>query len=211
MTDWRVVRKSDSCSIINSAGRFVLTVFEMMDPNGRLRSVPILSTEVVGNRALVRINSACLTGEIFGHQRCDCAWQLSQALRLIAKDGNGMLIYSEFEEGRGSGIFNKVNSLAYSQRTGVSSSAAFRAIGLPVDQREYTYAAVLLNALGITSVRALSNNPSKTRALRERGISVTEQVRLVASHRSDLKDYFVDKVCAQGHEIDLNPFELKPV
>jgi GTP cyclohydrolase II len=122
---------------------------------------------------LVRLHSECLTGDVFGSQRCDCGPQLREGVQEIAATG-GFLLYLR-QEGRGIGLYSKLDAYAL-QDTGLDTYEANVALGRGKDERDYTAAAQMLTTLGATSVRLLSNNPDKMAHLTALGIDVTEQI-----------------------------------
>ncbi|MET8248346.1 GTP cyclohydrolase II [Streptomyces sp. NPDC005202] len=122
---------------------------------------------------LVRLHSECLTGDVFGSARCDCGPQLREAVERIA-DRGGVLLHLR-QEGRGIGLYSKLDAYALQDR-GLDTYEANAALGLPEDARDYTAAAQMLKALGITSLDLLSNNPDKAEQLRTLGIDVRERV-----------------------------------
>jgi 3,4-dihydroxy 2-butanone 4-phosphate synthase/GTP cyclohydrolase II len=125
-----------------------------------------------GEDVLTRVHSECLTGDVFGSQRCDCGAQLDAAMSRIAECGRGVVIYLRGHEGRGIGLLPKL--LAYElQDDGADTVDANLELGLPVDAREYSVAAQLLDDLGVHSVRLLTNNPAKVGALTAHGFGVT--------------------------------------
>jgi len=122
---------------------------------------------------LVRLHSECLTGDVFGSARCDCGPQLREAVQRIDGVG-GVLLYLR-QEGRGIGLYNKLDAYAL-QDAGLDTYQANTALGLPEDARDYTAAAQMLAALGVTELNLLTNNPDKARQLRELNITVAETV-----------------------------------
>ncbi|RZU22149.1 GTP cyclohydrolase II [Streptomyces sp. BK239] len=122
---------------------------------------------------LVRLHSECLTGDVFGSARCDCGPQLREAVERIA-DRGGVLLYLR-QEGRGIGLYNKLDAYAL-QDQGLDTYEANAALGLPEDDRDYTAAAQMLRALGISGLDLLSNNPDKAGQLRALGIDVLDRV-----------------------------------
>jgi GTP cyclohydrolase II len=122
---------------------------------------------------LVRPHSECLTGDVFGSQRCDCGPQLREAVERIA-DVGGYLLYLR-QEGRGIGLYTKLDAYAL-QDTGLDTYEANLALGHREDERDYTAAAQMLNALGVDRITLLSNNPDKTDQLSRLGVTVTECV-----------------------------------
>lgn len=133
----------------------------------------LLHRESADSAPLVRLHSECLTGDVFGSERCDCGPQLREGVEEIAATG-GFLLYLR-QEGRGIGLYAKLDAYAL-QDAGLDTYEANVALGHGEDERDYTAAAQMLAALGATSVRLLSNNPDKTAQLRALGIEVTEQI-----------------------------------
>jgi GTP cyclohydrolase II len=122
---------------------------------------------------LVRPHSECLTGDVFGSQRCDCGAQMREAVERIAQAG-GYLLYLR-QEGRGIGLYNKIDAYAL-QDEGLDTYQANLALGYAEDERDYSVAAQMLHALGLDAVALLSNNPDKALQLTQLGVTVTEQV-----------------------------------
>jgi 3,4-dihydroxy 2-butanone 4-phosphate synthase / GTP cyclohydrolase II len=151
------------------------------------------------DEALVRVHSECLTGEAFGSLKCECGPQLDAALDEIEKDG-GVVIYMRGHEGRGIGLINKLR--AYSlQEQGLDTVDANLALGLPADARDYAAAAGILNDLGISRVRLLTNNTDKVAQLRAFGVDVIEQVPLVVGVGPINQAYLATKRDRMGHVI----------
>jgi 3,4-dihydroxy 2-butanone 4-phosphate synthase/GTP cyclohydrolase II len=147
-------------------------------------------------QTLLRLHSACTTGDIFGSQRCDCQAQMHAAMRAIAAEGSGMLLYLP-QEGRGIGLAGKL--LAYRlQEQGDDTIEANEHLGYPVDARTYSSAVEILHGLDITSVRLMTNSPTKIQALRDRGIAV-ERVPLEIPATRDNHYYLQTKQLRLGH------------
>ncbi|TVZ03150.1 bifunctional 3,4-dihydroxy-2-butanone-4-phosphate synthase/GTP cyclohydrolase II [Trebonia kvetii] len=125
-----------------------------------------------GENVLTRVHSECLTGDVFGSQRCDCGAQLDAAMARIAEQGRGVVLYLRGHEGRGIGLLSKLQAYGL-QDAGEDTVDANLKLGLPVDAREYSVAAQLLDDLGARSVRLLTNNPAKVEALADHGFEVT--------------------------------------
>lgn len=145
---------------------------------------------------LLRLHSACMTGEIFGSQRCDCQAQLHASLSTIAEEGQGVLLYLP-QEGRGIGLAGKLQAYRL-QEQGYDTVEANERLGYPADARTYNSAVEILYDLGISSVRLLTNNPVKLQALRERGINV-ERVALETSPTGNNRHYLQTKRQRFGH------------
>jgi GTP cyclohydrolase II len=155
---------------------------------------------------LIRPHSECLTGDVFGSQRCDCGPQLREAVERIAAAG-GYLLYLR-HEGRGIGLYSKLEAYAL-QDAGIDTYDANLALGHGEDERSYVAAAQMLHALGVPRVALLSNNPDKARQLRSCGVTVVEQVPTgvyvsAANHR-----YLETKARRGRHTLDL-PSVLRP-
>ena len=155
-----------------------------------------------GDGALIRVHSECLTGEVFGSLKCECGPQLDAALDAIQREG-GIVIYMRGHEGRGIGLINKLKAYRL-QEEGLDTLDANLALGFPADGRDYAAAAAILADLGISSVRAITNNPEKLRQLKERGITVTEQVPLVVCVGSFNEAYLEAKRDRMGHILPSN-------
>ena len=161
--------------------------------------VAIVAGTPAASGALVRVHSECLTGEAFGSLKCECGPQLDAALDTIQRDG-GIVIYLRGHEGRGIGLINKLRAYRL-QEDGLDTLDANLALGLPADARDYGAATAILDQMGITSVRLLTNNPEKVRQLEERGVTVTERVPLVVGVGAFNESYLETKRDRMGHAI----------
>jgi 3,4-dihydroxy 2-butanone 4-phosphate synthase/GTP cyclohydrolase II len=150
--------------------------------------------------ALVRVHSECLTGDVLGSRRCDCGGQLQAALRLIGAADSGVLVYLRGHEGRGVGLINKIRAYAL-QDEGLDTVEANAALGFAADLRDYGVAGHILKALGLTRVRLLSNNPRKAAGLAAAGVTVIEEVPLVASVNRHNAPYLAAKRDKLGHRL----------
>lgn len=150
-----------------------------------------------GRPPLVRLHSECLTGDVFGSLKCDCGPQLKEALKLIAEAGGGVLVYLR-QEGRGIGIGNKIRAYALQDR-GFDTVDANLKLGFADDERDYEEAAAILLALGISSVRLLTNNPAKVEGLQRAGIEVVERVGHHMPANPHNADYLGTKRTKSGH------------
>jgi len=149
---------------------------------------------------LVRLHSECLTGDVFGSARCDCGPQLDEALRRTAAAG-GVVLYLR-QEGRGIGLYNKLDTYLL-QDDGLDTFEANRRIGRGADERDYTVAAEMLTALGITRIRLLTNNPDKVHQLALHGIEVKETVHTGVHLTEENVGYMQAKVGVAGHALQL--------
>lgn len=147
---------------------------------------------------LTRIHSECLTGDVFGSLRCDCGIQLRTALKRIAAEGRGVLVYATGHEGRGIGLVNKLRAYV-AQDQGSDTVDANLHLGLPVDLRSYDDAAEVLEALGVNSIKLLTNNPKKIEALRHHGIGIDEVLSLTVAPHTRNSSYLNTKRNRLGH------------
>ena len=150
---------------------------------------------------LLRIHSQCFTGDVLGSLRCDCGAQLEFAMRTIAEEGYGILIY-EHQEGRGIGLMAKLEAYAL-QDGGLDTIAANHALGYEADCRDYGLPAAILRELGIERVRLLSNNPEKLCALADAGIDVVERLPCETSANPHALAYLRVKKEKMGHTLRL--------
>ncbi|MGN6405508.1 GTP cyclohydrolase II [Sinomonas sp.] len=148
---------------------------------------------------LVRAHSECLTGDVLGSERCDCGPQLREAVERISKAG-GFLLYLR-QEGRGIGLYAKLDAYAL-QDNGLDTYAANVALGRGEDERDYLVAAQMLRALGVSTIRLLSNNPDKAVQLEAYGITVTEQVPTAVHLSSANARYLAAKRDHTAHTLD---------
>ncbi|MGN6795912.1 MAG: bifunctional 3,4-dihydroxy-2-butanone-4-phosphate synthase/GTP cyclohydrolase II [Streptosporangiaceae bacterium] len=151
---------------------------------------------------LVRMHSECLTGDVFGSQRCDCGAQLNAAMAAIAAEGRGIVVYLRGHEGRGIGLLSKLQAYQL-QDAGADTVDANTELGFPVDAREYSTGAQILADLGVTSLRLLTNNPAKIKGLSDYGLKVTGTIALPVSATPHNLRYLIAKRDRLGHLIEL--------
>jgi 3,4-dihydroxy 2-butanone 4-phosphate synthase/GTP cyclohydrolase II len=154
-----------------------------------------------GEDILVRVHSECLTGDVFGSLRCDCGPQLDAALRAVAQEGRGIVLYVKGHEGRGIGLLSKLQAYQL-QDTGADTVEANLALGLPADARDYGTGAQILADLGVRSMRLLTNNPAKRAGLDGFGIVITERVPLTITPNPHNERYLAAKAALMGHEYE---------
>lgn len=153
------------------------------------------------DNVLVRVHSECLTGDVFGSQRCDCGEQLDTSLKKIAEEGEGVVVYLRGHEGRGIGITHKLEAYQL-QEQGLDTVDANVKLGLPVDDREYGIGAQILADLGITTMRLLTNNPAKRAGMQGFGLEVTERLPLESHPNPHNIAYLQAKRERMGHLLE---------
>jgi 3,4-dihydroxy 2-butanone 4-phosphate synthase/GTP cyclohydrolase II len=147
--------------------------------------------------ALVRVHSECLTGDVFGSRRCDCGSQLHRALRQIAENGHGVLVYMR-QEGRGIGLPAKIHAYKL-QEQGLDTVEANKKLGFPPDLRDYGTGAQILADLGIKKIRLLTNNPRKVVGLEGYGLEIVERVAIRPDPNEHNARYLKTKKKKLGH------------
>ncbi|XP_031492576.1 bifunctional riboflavin biosynthesis protein RIBA 1, chloroplastic-like [Nymphaea colorata] len=151
-----------------------------------------------GQDILVRVHSECLTGDIFGSERCDCGNQLALAMQQFEAEGRGVLIYLRGQEGRGIGLGHKLR--AYNlQDAGRDTVEANEELGLPVDSREYGIGAQILQDLGVRTIRLMTNNPAKYIGLKGYGLTIVGRVPLLSLITKENRRYLETKRLKMGH------------
>jgi 3,4-dihydroxy 2-butanone 4-phosphate synthase/GTP cyclohydrolase II len=153
-----------------------------------------------GSGVLARVHSECLTGDVFGSQRCDCGAQLDAALSAVVAEGRGVVVYLRGHEGRGIGLLHKLRAYTL-QDAGHDTVDANLELGLPADSRDYGTGAQLLADLGVTSVRLLTNNPDKQTGLQAYGIEVVERVPMRIAMNENNARYLQTKRDRMGHDL----------
>jgi 3,4-dihydroxy 2-butanone 4-phosphate synthase / GTP cyclohydrolase II len=181
-------------------GRFTVVGYrDLVD--GREHLALVLGDVTGQTDVLVRLHSECLTGDVFHSRRCDCGTQLDLALRLIADEGRGAIIYLRGHEGRGIGLLAKI--CAYQlQDGGLDTVEANLRLGHPSDGRDYSVGAAMLADLGVASARLLTNNPAKVSGLEDAGMGVSERLPLITFPTPDNLGYLRAKQTKLGHLLE---------
>jgi GTP cyclohydrolase II len=150
-----------------------------------------------GEPVLARVHSECLTGDALFSMRCDCGEQLQSALKAIAAEGRGALLYLR-QEGRGIGLLNKIKAYKL-QDAGADTVEANEALGFGADMRDYSICKPILEYLGVSRLRLMTNNPRKVAAMEESGLEVVERVALETPHNPHNQKYLATKAGKLGH------------
>jgi 3,4-dihydroxy 2-butanone 4-phosphate synthase/GTP cyclohydrolase II len=197
----RHIRRVAEATIPTEWGSFRAVGYEsLLDETSH---VALVRGDVVGKSSvLVRVHSECLTGDVFGSRRCDCGFQLRDAMRRVAEADEGVVLYMRGHEGRGIGLLHKLAAYAL-QENGRDTVEANLDLGLPVDSRDYGIGAQILADLGITSMRLLTNNPAKRAGLEGYGLSIVERVPLQTTPTEENRRYLATKAARMGHLLDL--------
>jgi GTP cyclohydrolase II len=198
-----------SSPIPTEFGEFQLNVFKHASTNGETvleegetasEHIALVYGNVRGKSGVsVRVHSECMTSEVFGSLKCDCKAQLEWAMAEVVRQGAGAILYLR-QEGRGIGLANKIRAYELQAR-GHDTVDANRLLGLPDDARHYDIAADMLDFLGVESIKLLTNNPEKVRALQVLGVKVDERVPVVVEPNAFSSSYLETKRLRMSHEL----------
>ncbi len=192
----RLVHRAANARLPTPFGEFRIVAYRNdVDP---AEHVALVFGDVKGERqVLVRMHSKCLTGDVFGSARCDCGWQLHSAMRMIAAEGRGVVVYLD-QEGRGIGLVNKLKAYEL-QDAGRDTVDANTDLGFKPDLRNYGIGAQILLDLGLSSIRVLTNNPMKLVGLEGYGLEIVERVPIVPAPSDENRAYLDAKRDKLGH------------
>jgi 3,4-dihydroxy 2-butanone 4-phosphate synthase / GTP cyclohydrolase II len=205
----RMVRRVVETKLPNARGLW-RAIGYMNSVDGTEQVALVLGELGDGKDVLVRAHSECLTGDVFGSQRCDCGAQLDAAMAAIAAEGRGIVLYLRGHEGRGIGLLSKLQAYQL-QDAGADTVDANLELGLPADAREYSTGAQILADLGVYSIRLLTNNPAKLSGLSGFGIDVIGRVALPVDVTPHNLRYLVAKRDRLGHLIEGLPSSNGPL
>jgi len=193
-------RKLTEATLPTDFGLFRIAGFEN-SINGDHHVALVMGDIKPENDTMVRVHSQCLTGDVFHSNRCDCGEQLSAALKIIAENGNGVLVYL-FQEGRGIGLMGKIMAYAL-QDNGHDTVEANEKLGFLADLRDYGIGAQILKHLGVGNMRLLTNNPKKIIGLEGYGLKVIERIPLTTTPNVDNLRYLTTKMDKMGHLLNI--------
>jgi 3,4-dihydroxy 2-butanone 4-phosphate synthase/GTP cyclohydrolase II len=196
-----LVQKIEEADLPTKFGDFKILVFE--DSIHREQHIALVKGSLKKDEStLVRAHSQCLTGDTFGSNRCDCGAQLHQAMKLIADEGKGVILYILNHEGRGIGLINKIKAYAI-QDQGVDTVEANERLGFKPDHRDYGIGAQILVALGVNKLRLITNNPRKYIGLSGYGLEIVDRVSIeIPPNESNIK-YLKTKKEKMGHILEM--------
>jgi len=196
----RLIRREGQTRLPTVHGEFTAIVYEnILDGSDCIALVKGIVDD--GEPVLVRMHSECLTGEVFGSLRCDCAEQLRAAMQAVEQEGRGVIVYIR-QEGRGIGLTNKIKAYAL-QDQGRDTVEANELLGFPPDPRDYGIGAQILADLGLRKIRLLTNNPQKRAGLEGYGLQVVERVPIEIPPNSENYSYLKTKRHRLGHLLNL--------
>ncbi len=195
-----LVEKGEEVDMPTEYGHFRLIPFRQK--NNNLEHVALIKGEwKEGEPLMVRVHSSCMTGDIFGSERCDCGEQLHKAMRMIEAEGKGVILYLN-QEGRGIGLMAKIAAYKLHEE-GYDTVDAYVHLGYDPDERDYGVGAQILNMLGVTKMRLISNNPVKRVGLEAYGLEITENVPIEITPNSNNERYLRTKQERMGHTLHI--------
>ena len=186
-------------------GEFAMHVYESLVTPGEHHLALVMGDVAGKENVLVRVHSQCLTGDVFHSLRCDCGDQVQRALEKIAGEGEGVLLYMR-QEGRGIGLLNKIKTYVL-QDEGIDTVDANLLLGFKPDERHYGIGAQILADLGLTTIRLMTNNPTKMVGLEAYGLKIVERIPLEAKPNERNYDYLKAKKDKMGHILELDSEE----
>ena len=190
------VRFIETCRLPTPFAVFDMHGFEE-EESGQEHVVLTLGDIADGKPVLARTHSECLTGDALFSMRCDCGYQLEQAMQSIADEGRGVLLYLR-QEGRGIGLLNKIRAYQL-QDQGADTVEANEKLGFAADLRDYSICHGMLAHLGVKSLRLMTNNPRKVSALEEGGMAVVERISIEVGRNPHNDSYLATKASKLGH------------
>ncbi len=196
----RLVERIVDVELPTDHGDFKLYAYKQVD-NGEEHLALVKGTWSKDEPVLVRVHSSCVTGDIFGSQRCDCGPQLHAAMELVERAGKGVVLYMH-QEGRGIGLINKLRAYKL-QQEGVDTVEANRLLGFDSDARDYGVGAQILFDLGVRRMKLMTNNPRKRTGLVGYGLEIAENVALEIQPNAHNKHYLLTKKLKLGHSLGL--------
>ncbi len=193
-----LIERGEKVKMPTKYGNFNLIPYKQIS-NSLEHSALIKGTWDKDEEILVRVHSSCVTGDIFGSKRCDCGEQLQEAMKMIEKEGKGLILYMN-QEGRGIGYFNKIKTYKL-QEEGYDTVEANHKLGFDDDERDYGVGAQILRDLGVSKIRLLTNNPVKRAGLEGYGLSIVQTVPIEIKTNPHNHFYMQTKKSKMGHNL----------
>ncbi|OGI76432.1 GTP cyclohydrolase II [Candidatus Nomurabacteria bacterium RIFCSPHIGHO2_02_FULL_42_19] len=200
MNNKKLINREVAVKLPTKYGDFILYAYSVMD-TGEKHLALVKGKWKKGETILTRLHSSCMTGDIFGSLRCDCGPQLAEAMGVIEKEGKGVLVYLN-QEGRGIGLVNKLKAYKL-QENGSDTVEANLELGFKMDERDYKVGAEILENLGISKIRLLTNNPAKQKGLTNYGIEILENIPIQIKSNKYNKQYLLTKRDKMKHTLNL--------
>ncbi len=204
MRNERLVERLVDVKLPTEHGDFALHAYRQVD-NGEEHLALVKGTWRPDEAVLVRVHSSCVTGDIFGSQRCDCGPQLHAAMEMVERAGKGVVLYMH-QEGRGIGLINKLRAYKL-QQEGLDTVEANRILGFDNDTRDYGVGAQILFDLGVRRMKLMTNNPKKRTGLVGYGLEITENVAIEIVANEHNRHYLLTKKLKMGHSLELGTTE----
>lgn len=201
----RLVFRFASCRIPTQFGEFMAHGYQAAVESSPYIAL-VMGDVADGEPTLVRIHSGCFTGDVLGSLRCDCGEQLHTAMRMVAEEGKGVILYIYHQEGRGIGLVNKLKAYVL-QDHGADTVEANVMLGFPSDMRDYSLGAQILVDLGLKKIRLMTNNPGKYVALQGYDLEIVERVPVVCEPNQDNFRYLDTKRQKMGHLLNEDLFD----
>lgn len=192
------IRKQVTVDMPTEYGDFKLTAYEQINTN-EVHMALVKGTWEKNEPVMVRVHSSCVTGDIFGSCRCDCGGQLHNAMRMVEREGKGVVLYMK-QEGRGIGLINKLKAYKL-QEEGMDTVEANLQLGFDMDNRDYGIGAQILNDLGISKIKLITNNPKKRVGLMGYGLEIVDNIPIEIAPNPHNEKYLQTKRDKLGHSI----------
>jgi 3,4-dihydroxy 2-butanone 4-phosphate synthase/GTP cyclohydrolase II len=201
-----IILKGERVKLPTKYGYFEIIPFQ--EKSTKLEHIALVKGNFTKNdTVLTRIHSSCATGDLFGSLKCDCGEQLIQAIKMIEKNGNGIIVYLQ-QEGRGIGLMNKMKAYKL-QEQGLNTIEANLHLGFAADERAYTIGAEILKSIGINKIDLMTNNPDKIEQLEQNGIKVVKRIPLIIESNKFNIGYLDTKEQQMGHLLTNNHLETQ--
>lgn len=195
----KIIKRGATAKLPTEYGEFITTPYTQTS-NGLEHLAVYKGKWTENDTILVRIHSSCMTGDIFGSSRCDCGAQLQESMRMIEKEGTGIVIYLN-QEGRGIGLCNKIHAYQL-QDEGLDTIQANLVLGFNADERDYMVSCQILEDLNVKKIRLITNNPDKIEYLEKGGFQIIERVPIEISPNPQNRFYLETKKNKMGHRLE---------